>query len=111
MNPQRPLTGSFVWWIDVGETKATAESISVLYSDLKEHLKRLPYQRQRLLRGIKQIATDAEVYAAFRNHMHLLIVSDGEQNDGLVTYSWQLDSALCETLLDHVVKDCYIITA
>ena len=55
-------------------------------------IQRLPKWHQRLLRNHRQLASDLQVWRAFRSRRRLTIASDGGLKDRLATFGWKIIS-------------------
>ena len=55
-------------------------------------IRQLPRTQRRLLDGYEQVATDQQVWNAFRSRARLHLASDGGLNDNLATHGWILST-------------------
>lgn len=61
--------------------------------DLNECIHRLPRAQYRLLDGFERVASDEQIWRAFRrSRSHLYLASNGGLGDNLVTHGWILSS-------------------
>ena len=66
-------------------------------NSLRQYLKSLPTWHRRLLVVFQQVATDLEVWRAFRSKQRITIASDGGLRKGIGTFGWKIETRLRTT--------------
>ena len=105
---KRYITSSYLRYIPYWKTSPTstkalppkATSKPHTHGTLADHIKTLPKSHRRLLDGLEQVATDPQVFRAFRSRRKLHVASDGGLSDEGATHGWILSTG------KHVLFKC-----
>jgi hypothetical protein len=95
LTSQSPIRGSALV-----ETSIPLDTPSPTSMPLSDYLKILPRSQRRMLSDVEQIATDIQVWRAFRSREQLYIASDGGLSGNQGTFGWVL------TTSKHVLFQC-----